>query len=77
MFCIGSPSIARCCLLLLFLTLLLIGYAAAYARYYDFGGDVAWGHRFVLLPVQLLCLFAVPLLMQHHTRRCSYLYLLR
>jgi hypothetical protein len=52
-------------LLLVCLTLLLVVYAAAYARYFDFGGDVAWGHRFVLLPVQLLCLFAVPLLLQH------------
>jgi hypothetical protein len=52
-------------LLLLCLTLLLVAYAAAYARYYDFGGDVAWGHRFVLLPVQLLCLFAAPVLFQH------------
>ena len=52
-------------LLLLGLTLLLVAYAAGYARYYDFGGDVAWGHRFVLLPVQLLCLFAAPLLLQH------------
>jgi hypothetical protein len=52
-------------LLLVCLTLLLVAYAACYARYYDFGGDVAWGHRFVLLPVQLLCLFAAPLLLRH------------
>ena len=45
--------------------LLLVAYAMAYSRYFDFGGDVAWGHRFVLLPVQLLCLFAVPLLLQY------------
>jgi hypothetical protein len=51
--------------LLACLALLLVAYAAAYARYFDFGGDVAWGHRFVLLPVQLLCLFAVPLLLQY------------
>jgi hypothetical protein len=49
-------------LILICLTLLLLGYAVTYARYYDFGGDVAWGHRFVLLPVQLLSMFAVPLL---------------
>ena len=48
--------------------LLLGGYTVAYARYFDFGGDVAWGHRFVLLPVQLLCLFAVPLLLQCRQR---------
>src|SRR4029077_4430075 len=52
--------------ILICLTLLLVGYAVTYARYYDFGGDVAWGHRFVLLPVQLLSMFAVPLLFQHH-----------
>jgi hypothetical protein len=52
-------------LLLLCLTLLLAAYAVGYARYFDFGGDVAWGHRFVLLPVQLLCLFAVPLLFRY------------
>ena len=50
------------------LALLLIGYSVAYARYYDFGGDVAWGHRFVLLPVQLLCLFAAPLLFTRRRR---------
>lgn len=54
-------------LLLICLTLLLAAYAAAYASYYDFGGDVAWGHRFVLLPVELLCLFAVPLLLEHRS----------
>lgn len=52
-------------ILLILLVLLLAGYAAAYASYYDFGGDAAWGHRFVLLPVQLLCLLAVPLLRKH------------
>jgi len=55
-------------MLLVSLSMLLVAYAAAYARYYDFGGDVAWGHRFVLLPVQLLCLFAVPLLLQRPWR---------
>jgi hypothetical protein len=54
-------------LLLLCLTLLLLAYIAVYASYYDFGGDVAWGHRFVLLPVELLCLFAVPLLLEHRS----------
>ena len=52
-------------LLLVCLTLLLVAYSLGYARYFDFGGDSAWGHRYVLLPVQLLCLFAVPLLFQH------------
>jgi len=52
-------------LLLACLALLLVAYALLYARYFDFGGDLAWGHRFVLLPVELLCLFAVPLLLRH------------
>jgi hypothetical protein len=51
-------------MLLVGLLVLLVAYAAGYATYYDFGGDVAWGHRFVLLPVQLLSLFAVPLLFE-------------
>ena len=50
---------------LLWLFALLFGYAAGYARYYDFGGDAAWGHRFVVVPVQLLALFSVPLLLAH------------
>lgn len=45
------------------LTVLLLLYAAAYARYYDFGGDAAWADRFLTLPVQLLALFAVPVLL--------------
>jgi hypothetical protein len=44
------------------LAVLLLLYAAAYASYIDFGGDVAWGHRFVTLPSELLAMFAVPLL---------------
>jgi len=46
----------------LFAALALI-YIASAAKYVAFGGDVAWGDRYVLLPVQLLCLFAVPLLL--------------
>ncbi len=52
-------------LLLAPLALLLFIYDAGWARYFAFGGDVAWGHRYVLLPVQLLCLFGVPLLLEH------------
>ena len=60
--------------LLLWLTVLLLMYMAFYATYYDFGGDVAWGDRFLSLPVQLLSLFAVPLLAMfakaiHHVPR--------
>jgi len=45
-------------------SILLLAYIGMYATYFDFGGDVAWGHRFVTLPVQLLCLFSVPLLLR-------------
>ncbi len=45
------------------LWLLLVMYLVFYAKYYFFGGGVAWGDRYVLLPVHLLCLFAVPLLL--------------
>jgi hypothetical protein len=48
---------------IVWLALLLLLYTALYASYIDFGGDVAWGHRFVTLPVQLLSLLAVPLLL--------------
>ncbi|HEV2445392.1 MAG TPA: hypothetical protein VGS58_05700, partial [Candidatus Sulfopaludibacter sp.] len=49
-------------IVLLALAAWLLAYIALYARYYDFGGDVAWGHRFVVVPVELLALFSVPLL---------------
>ena len=49
--------------LLALLTLLAFIYISAAAKYIAFGGDVAWGDRYVLLPIQLLCLFAVPLLL--------------
>jgi hypothetical protein len=45
------------------LFLLLILYVGGSAKFYAFGGDVAWGDRYVVMPVQLLCLFAVPLLL--------------
>ena len=50
-------------LVLGWLLLLVVGYLAFYAKYYFFGGGVAWGDRYVLLPVQLLCMFTVPLLL--------------
>jgi hypothetical protein len=43
--------------------LLALIYISAAAKYIAFGGDVAWGDRYVLLPIQLLCLFTVPLLL--------------
>ena len=48
---------------IVWLAVLLLLYSAVHARYIDFGGDVAWGHRFVTLPAGLLALFAVPLLL--------------
>lgn len=45
------------------LALLEVLYIASSARYFAFGGDVAWGHRYVIMPVQLLCLFAIPILL--------------
>jgi hypothetical protein len=47
---------------LVWLTALMLLYASFYARYFDFGGDVTWAHRFVATQVELLALFAVPLL---------------
>jgi hypothetical protein len=52
-------------MLLVSLAILYLVYSSFYARSYSFGGDVAWGHRYVSLPVQLLALFAVPLLLTH------------
>jgi hypothetical protein len=52
-------------LVLGWLFLLLVAYLASYAKYYFFGGGVAWGDRYVLLPVQFLCLFTVPLLLSN------------
>jgi hypothetical protein len=50
-------------ILLALLGLLALIYISAAAKYIAFGGDVAWGDRYVLLPIQLLCLFAIPLLL--------------
>jgi len=47
------------------LAALLLAYCAFYARWYSFGGEVSWGHRFTTLPVHLLCLFAIPLLLMY------------
>jgi len=48
---------------LLALSGLLLLYIAVFARYYGFGGDSAWGHRFLTPAVELLALFAVPILL--------------
>ncbi len=47
------------------LVLLELAYIISSARYFAFGGDVAWGHRYVIVPVELLCLFAIPILLAH------------
>lgn len=50
---------------LAWLAVLEVLYIVASAKYYAFGGDVAWGHRYVVMPVELLCLFAVPILLAY------------
>ena len=52
-------------IILVCLGLLLVAYLVFYAKYYYFGADVSWGDRYVLMPVQLLSLFAVPLLLTY------------
>ena len=43
-------------------TLCLLGAkVAAYARFYDWGGNASWGDRYLTVPVHALCLLAVPL----------------
>jgi hypothetical protein len=54
--------------LLVSCALLLLLYVALYARYFGFGGDVAWGHRYLTLPVHLLALFAIPIAMSTRPR---------
>jgi hypothetical protein len=46
----------------------LIIYLLEYARYYDWGGDSAWGARFHTSPVHILCLLAAPLYLEVFTR---------
>lgn len=52
-------------ILVLALATLVLLHISFHARLVYFGGDVAWAHRYVVLPVELLALFAVPLLMVH------------
>jgi 4-amino-4-deoxy-L-arabinose transferase-like glycosyltransferase len=59
-------------IMLLGLAALFVLYASFYAKYVFFGGDVAWGHRYVLLPVELLALLAVPLLMRYGGNRAAW-----
>jgi hypothetical protein len=48
--------------LLVTYSVLLVAYIIFYAKYYDWGGDVAWGDRFVISQVHLFAMLAVPLL---------------
>jgi hypothetical protein len=48
---------------LTWMAVMLLLDAAFYATYFAWGGDVAWGDRFVTLPVHLACLFAAPMLL--------------
>jgi hypothetical protein len=43
---------------------MLLAYIAFYARFFEYGGDSAWGDRYVSTTVELVALLAVPLLMQ-------------
>lgn len=43
---------------------LLATYVAFYARYVHWEGGTSWGPRFVLVPVQLVALLAVPILLE-------------
>ena len=49
------------------LVLLLLSYIVFYAKYYNWGGNPAWGDRFVTTPVQLLAMISVPLLMRYRS----------
>ena len=45
--------------------LLLLAYISFYARYTYWSGDFAWGDRYVSTAVELVTLFAVPLLLRY------------
>jgi hypothetical protein len=45
--------------------LLIAAYIAFYAGYYSWGGDAAWGDRFVSSAVELACLPVVPMLLRY------------
>jgi hypothetical protein len=50
-------------------TLLVFGHASFYARYYAWGGDAAWGDRFVVSAVQMLAMLAVPFMLSRRWPR--------
>jgi hypothetical protein len=43
--------------------ILALAYVVFYARYFTWGGDAAWGDRFVVSAMQMLAMIAVPLMM--------------
>ena len=47
------------------LLVLLLSYVFFYARYFQWGGDFAWGDRVVATPVQLAALLSTPLLLRY------------
>lgn len=47
----------------------LVGHAAFHARYFAWGGDAAWGDRFVVSAAQLLAMLAVPLVLSRRWPR--------
>jgi hypothetical protein len=44
--------------------LLLVGYMALYARYYEWSGNFAWGDRYVSSVVEMAAFISVPLLLK-------------
>jgi hypothetical protein len=51
--------------LIVAMTILLLAYMAFHARLFFWGGDVAWGDRYLTTPVQMLALLALPLVLRH------------
>lgn len=46
---------------------LLLGYIAFYARFFEWGGNAAWGDRYVSTPVEYLAFLSVPILLRWRT----------
>ncbi len=44
---------------------LVLGYAAFYARYFAWAGDMAWGDRYVSTAVEMAAFISVPLLLRY------------
>jgi hypothetical protein len=48
--------------------LLLLAYMSFYAKYTDWGGDTAWGDRYVSTAAQIVAFVSVPLLLRHRAQ---------